>query len=180
MLIKNTTTQYGIVAIFLHWFIAMLIIGMIVLGLYMTDLPISLEKLKLYGWHKEYGFLILFLAILRIAWRFANITPLLPKTMPNWERLAARSVHFAFYFFMFAMPLTGWLITSASGLPASFFGLFVLPDLIKPDANQQHLFEIIHQWLAYALIVLITAHVLAALQHHFLYKDDIMRRIWLW
>lgn len=118
MLIKNSLDHYGIVAIFLHWLMAILIIGLLTLGLYMVSLPVSLEKLKFYGWHKEYGFLVLALAMLRILWRMINITPSL--SLPWWEKLAAYSMHWAFYGFMFAMPITGWLITSAAGLPASF------------------------------------------------------------
>src|SRR3984957_2468716 len=130
MPMQNSETHFGFIAIILHWVMAILLIGLLVLGLYMVGLPISLEKLKFYGWHKEYGILALILVIIRIVWRFANITPQL--SLPLLEKLAARTVHWAFYGFMFAMPITGWLITSAAGLPVSFFGLFVLPHLIKP------------------------------------------------
>ena len=175
MHVKNTTDRYGVAAIFLHWLMAVLLIGLLILGLYMVALPISLEKLKLYGWHKEYGLLALWLAILRVAWRIINITPYL--ALPRWERIAARSVHWAFYGFMFALPITGWLITSAAGLPASFFGLFVLPDLVVPDEAQRLLFQEIHEWLGYGLIAAIGLHTCAALKHHFFNKDDILRRM---
>ena len=75
------------------------------------------------------------------------------------------------------MPITGWLITSASGLPASFFGLFTLPNLIAPDENKRILFGWMHQWLGYALIAAICLHTAAALKHHFINKDDILRRM---
>ena len=107
-------------------------IGLIFLGLYMEPLPIHLHKLKLYGWHKEWGILVLLLATLRVLWRFWSPPPPLPMTMPAWQRLAAHSVHFAFYVFMFALPLSGWMISSAAGLPVSFFGIVVLPDLVAP------------------------------------------------
>lgn len=175
MHLKNTENSYGIVAILLHWFMAILLIGLLALGLYMVSLPISLEKLKLYGWHKEYGLLALWLIILRLGWRIANITPHL--ALPKWEKIAARSVHWAFYFFMFALPLTGWLITSAAGLPPSFFGLFTLPDLVAPNEEQRLLFQEIHEWLGYGLIATILLHTSAALKHHFINKDDILRRM---
>lgn len=175
MQLKNSTTSFGIVAILFHWIIAILIIGMLALGLYMVSLPFSLEKLKLYGWHKEYGFLVLFLAIFRLVWRLSNIEPVL--ALPLLEKIAARSMHWAFYGFMFAMPVSGWLITSAAGLPASFFGLFTLPNLVAPDEHQRILFEWIHQWLGYALIAAICLHTAAALKHHFINKDDILRRM---
>ncbi|WP_347252053.1 cytochrome b [Legionella sp.] len=175
MRIKNTETHFGTVAILLHWIIALLIIGLLILGLYMVELPISLEKLKLYGWHKEYGLLALALVIIRLGWRLINITPAL--SLPLWEKIAARTVHWAFYGFMLAMPLTGWLITSSAGLPASFFGLFTLPDLVAPNEENRHLFEELHRWIGYGLIVTIILHTLAALKHHFVNKDDILRRM---
>lgn len=175
MQIKNSATDFGVVAITLHWIIAILIIGLLVLGLYMVALPISLEKLKLYGWHKEYGFLVLFLAVFRILWRLSNKMPELE--LPLLEQIAARSMHWAFYIFMFAMPITGWLITSAAGLPASFFGLFTLPNLVGPDEQNRIFFAWIHEWLGYALIAAICLHTAAALKHHFINKDNILRRM---
>lgn len=176
MRLTNTQNSYGLVAILLHWIMALLIIGLLVIGLYMVRLPVSLQKLKLYGWHKEYGLLVLWLFILRISWRLATITPLLTG-LTTFERVAARSVHWAFYLFMFAMPVTGWVITSAAGLPASFFGLFILPDLVSPNAAIMHTFQQIHAWLGYALIAVIVLHTSAALKHHFINKDDILRRM---
>jgi cytochrome b561 len=175
MRIRNSDTHFGLVAILLHWIIAILIIGLLTLGLYMVDLPISLEKLKLYGWHKEYGLLVLALVIVRLGWRLINITPNL--SIPFLEKIAARAVHWAFYVFMFAMPITGWLVTSAAGLPASFFGLFTLPNLIPASQESLIFYSDLHKWLGYGLIATIILHTLAALKHHFINKDDILRRM---
>jgi cytochrome b561 len=175
MQIKNTAYRFGIIAILLHWVMAILLIGLLILGLYMVSIPISLEKLKLYGWHKEYGILALMLVMVRIIWRLSNRIPYL--TLPLWEKIAARTVHWAFYGFMFAMPITGWLITSAAGLPVSFFGLFVLPDLVTPNPDSMQLFQKIHEWLGYGLIATIVLHTSAALKHHFINKDDILKRM---
>lgn len=175
MRLTNTDNQYGVISILIHWLLAILIIGLIILGLYMKSLPINPEKLKLYGLHKAYGFLALALVMFRLPWRLWNITPQL--SLPWWEKIAARSVHWAFYGFMFAMPITGWLMTSAAGLPASFFGWFVLPDLIGPDPVRFLFFKMLHKWLAYGLIVTILMHTSAALKHHFINRDDILRRM---
>ncbi|CDZ79099.1 hypothetical protein BN59_03416 [Legionella massiliensis] len=175
MLIKNTEDRFGVIAITLHWVIAALMIGLLIMGLYMVALPISLEKLKFYGWHKEYGFLVLALVIIRLIWRLSNITPKLD--ILAWEEVIARMVHWIFYGFMFALPITGWLITSAAGLPASFFGLFTLPNLIAPNEESRLLFQKIHEWLGYALIAIILLHTAAALKHHFIEKDNILRRM---
>lgn len=175
MQITNSKDTYGIVSIVLHWLMALLLVGLLILGLYMVKLPISLEKLKLYGWHKEYGILALMLVVVRLVWRLANSTPHL--SLPLWEILAARIVHWSFYGFMIALPITGWLISSAAGLPVSFFGLFVLPDLVSPNHDLMNLFEEIHEWLGYGLIATFLLHTSAALKHHFINKDDILRRM---
>lgn len=175
MQLKNTSTHFGLVAISLHWIIAFLIIGLLCLGLYMVDLPLGLTKLKLYGWHKEYGLLVLGLAIVRICWRIINTTPLL--ALPWWEKFAARAMHWAFYGFMFAMPITGWLMSSAANISVSFFGLVTLPNLIAPNEDLRHFFKECHELLAYALIAAILFHVAAALKHHYINKDEILRRM---
>jgi cytochrome b561 len=177
MPIMNTNNQFGLMAIFLHWLMALLIIGLLALGLYMVGLPISMQKLKLYGWHKEFGILALMLVIFRLAWRLANLLPALPTYMPTWQRIAAFGMHYAFYVFMFMLPLTGWMLSSAAGLPVSFFGLFVLPDLVSPDENLRITLIEVHKWLGYALILAICGHVGATIQHYVVYKDNILRRM---
>lgn len=176
MRIKNTSNHFGIITTSLHWVMAILLIGLVILGLYMTWIPISPQKLKLYGWHKELGILALMLVMIRIVWRLRNINPSLSSLSPL-ERLAAHTVHWAFYAFMFAIPISGWFITSAAGLPVSFFGLFLLPNIVPANEEQRLLFEEIHKWLSYGLIATFCAHVAAALKHHFINKDDILRRM---
>jgi cytochrome b561 len=177
MQIDNTKASYGVVTKMFHWTMAIIIIGMLILGVYMVTLSVSLQKLKLYGWHKEFGILVLMLACLRLGWRMRSQTPALPFGMPKWQVFAAHASHWALYGFMFAIPLTGWLLTSAANLPPSFFGLFVLPPLVAPNHDLLELFATIHQWLAYCLIGLLCLHVGAALQHHFVDKDEILRRM---
>ncbi len=175
MLLKNSTSHFGKIAIILHWIMALLLVGLVILGLYMVELPIGLEKLKLYGWHKEYGILALMLVIVRFTWRLTNKTPDL--NIPLLEKIAARAVHWLFYVFMFALPVTGWLVTSTAGLPVSFFGLFVLPTIVSSDPQSLAMYEEIHKWLGYGLIVTFFLHTSAALKHHFINKDDILKRI---
>lgn len=177
MLVKNTSSRYGIITISLHWIMALIIIGMVCVGLYMADLPIGPLKLKLYGFHKEFGLLVLMLAMIRIVWKIGNISPLLPASIPPWQQWAAHAVHWAFYGFMFAMPLSGWAMTSAAGLPPSFFGLFTLPGLVAPNDEQFLLFQTIHKFLAYGLIVTFFAHVGAAFKHLIINRDGVFWRI---
>lgn len=175
MQIKNTKNQFGLIAILFHWIMAILVIGMLCLGLYMTGLPAGAKRSNLYGWHKAFGVLILMLVTLRILWRVSNITPQL--AIPLLEKMAARTVHWALYGFMVAMPVTGWLLSSAAGYPPSFFGLFVLPGLIEPNPDLVPLLGSLHKWIAYGLIATIVLHTLAALKHHFIDKDNILRRM---
>lgn len=175
MQLKNSRLHFGLIAILFHWIMAILIIAMLALGLYMADLPVSAEKLKLYGWHKEYGLIILALAILRLSWRLINLSPVL--NLPWYELIAAKLSHWALYGLMIAMPLTGWLMSSSAGISVSFFGLFTLPDLIAPSESLRPVFRSAHEFLADALIALIVIHSAAALKHHFYDKDDILRRM---
>jgi cytochrome b561 len=176
MTIKNTENRYGLIMVLFHWLMALLIIGLLILGIYMVRVPISVWKLKLFGWHKDFGVLALMLVAGRLAWRLGDVLPTLDQLAP-WERLAAHAMHWTLYTFMVLLPLSGWLLTSAAGLPVSFFGLFVLPDLVGPNEELRLFFTDVHQWLAYILIVLICGHMGAALKHHFINKDDILRRI---
>ena len=175
MQLKNSRSHFGVVSIVFHWVMAILLITLLALGLYMTSLPINPDTIELYGWHKELGMLVLMLVIARSIWRVSNVIPRL--ALPWWEALAARVVHYLFYVFMFALPITGWLMSSAAGFPVSFFNWFIFPDLISPNPNLMKLLEQIHEWLAYGLIATTCLHILAALKHHFIDKDDIMRRM---
>jgi cytochrome b561 len=175
--IKNSKEKYGSIAITLHWFIAILIIGQLALGLYMVELPNGLQKIAFYGWHKEIGVCILMLVTLRLAWRMRNINPLPPKHTPYWQQLAATSVHFLLYVVMFALPLTGWMLSSTAGHPVSFFGLFVLPDLISPNKHLSLLFAMTHKWLAFGLIGLLVLHIGAVFYHYIFYKYNLLRRM---
>lgn len=173
---KNTEDRFGIIAILLHWIMAVMILGLLALGLYMSGLQASPTKSQLYGWHKEVGMLALMLLVVRFTWRICGTTPTL-NNLPQWERIASRAAHWAFYAFMFAMPMTGWLMSSAAGYPVSFFGLFVIPTIISPDPDQKHLFAVIHEWIAYGLITTVVLHIAAAWKHFLIDKDNIMQRM---
>lgn len=178
MRIKNDKEHFGVISVLLHWIMAIIIISMLAIGLYMVDLPSGNPKFELYGWHKAFGILVLMLATLRLLWRMSNTTPALE--LPWYERLGARFAHFALYLLMICMPLSGWLMSSAGGYPTSFFGLFNLPNLVAPNEELHELFEEIHEWLAYGLISLIVIHTLGALKHHFIDKDNILKRMCSW
>lgn len=177
MFLKNTLQDYGSLTKFFHWLIAILIISLLAIGLIMADMENSPDKFKLIGIHKEFGIIVLSLAIMRLGWKTLNISPMLPEGMAKVTIIAAKALHFMLYFLMFAMPITGWLMSSAAGFRVSMFGLFLMPNLIAPDKEFGHQMAQLHEILAYLLIGLILLHISAALLHHFYYKDNILKRM---
>jgi cytochrome b561 len=179
ILLANTSQRYGAVAIVLHWLMALLLIALIVLGLYMVSLPdagFDKKKITLILLHKEYGMLALVLVALRLAWRVGNVLPALVANLPDWQKVAARFVHLCFYGLMFALPLTGWLMSSAAGISVYFFG-WNLPDFIPANEHSFHTLIEIHKWLGFALIACLLLHAAAALRHHFMLKDDTLNKM---
>lgn len=178
-MLMNTDQRYGAVAIALHWLMVVLLIALTLVGLYMSGLPdvgFNKNKILLVLYHKEYGILALGLASVRLAWRVGNVLPVLVENLPDWQKVAARFVHLSFYALMFALPISGWLMSSAAGIPVYFFGIR-LPDFIAQDEYLFQAFIEIHKWLGYALIVLIVVHSGAALRHHFFYRDDTLKKM---
>lgn len=174
--LKNSPNAYGIVAKTFHWLMALAILGLLIVGFIMADMETSPDKFKLYGIHKAVGALFLMAVFLRLFWRFINIIPLSPE-IPRWQKLAAHAAHYGLYALMVAMPLSGWLMSSAAGFPVSVFGWFTLPDLIAPDKAMRELMGEVHETLAIAIIALVSLHALAALKHHFIDKDNTLRRM---
>jgi cytochrome b561 len=172
--------RYGATAIALHWLMAIVLIPLVVLGLYMVSLPdvgFDTRKIALILYHKQLGILALTLAVLRLAWRVGHVLPALVETLPEWQKVIARFVHLCLYGLMFALPVTGWLMSSAAGFPVSFLGLFDLPDFVSPNDYLFRAYVQAHKWLGYALIGLTVVHAGAALRHHFLAKDETLRKM---
>jgi cytochrome b561 len=180
MRLANSERRYGAVAIALHWFMATLITLLVALGIYMvqlSDVGFDRSKITLILVHKEIGLLVLILVGLRLAWRQLNPSPVLERTVPEWQQVAAVFVHLCFYALMVAQPLSGWLMSSASGIPVDFLGLFKLPDLVYPDAALFAELRRIHDWLGFVMAGLICLHAGAALRHHFTLRDDTLRKM---
>lgn len=171
------TNTYTATAKTLHWGIAVLIFGLLGLGFYMTDLPLSPTKLQLYSWHKWAGVSVFALAVVRLAWRATHRPPALPTHMAAIERLAAHAGHLMLYVLMFAIPLSGWLMSSAKGFQTVWFGVLPIPDLLAKDKELGDLLQILHLGLNLGLVALLLAHIGAALKHHFHDKDDVLIRM---
>ncbi|MDP1613293.1 MAG: cytochrome b [Sulfuritalea sp.] len=174
---SNSTTRYTHIAIGLHWLIAVAIVGSFSVGLYMVDLPISPQKLKLYSWHKWAGVTIFLFVVLRLGWRLSHRPPELPAAMPAWQRKAAEATHVLLYLLMFAVPLSGWLMSSAKGFQTVWFGVLPLPDLLRKDTELGDLLQQLHMLLNFSMAALVLAHAGAALKHHFFDRDDVLVRM---
>lgn len=168
--------RYSGVAIAFHWLLALVIVGAFGVGLYMVDLPFSMNRLKLYNWHKWAGVAILSLSALRLLWRLSHRPPAdLPA--PAWQQRASHVVHGLLYALFFAVPLAGWAYSSAAGFPIVWFGVLPLPDFVAPDKALAETLKLAHKLFAYGLAALVLAHVAAALKHHFLDKDGLLLRM---
>ncbi len=161
----------------LHWLMALLLIGLLALGFYMQDLPLSPEKLQLYAWHKWAGVSAFLLVLLRLSWRLAHTPPPLPASMPRTMQLAAHAGHLLLYGLMIVIPLSGWLMSSAKGFQTVWFGVLPIPDLIGKDKATGELLALVHKSLNLLFVAAILGHVAAALKHHFIDKDGLLDRM---
>ncbi|WP_412481205.1 cytochrome b [Azonexus sp. IMCC34839] len=156
---------------------AILLFGLLALGFYMHDLPLSPEKLQLYSWHKWAGVTAFLLVLVRLAWRVTHRPPALPDSMPKTMQLAAHAGHLGLYLLMLAIPLSGWLMSSAKGFQTVWFGVLPIPDLLDKNKELGDLLQQLHMLLNLAFIAILAGHIGAALKHHFIDKDDILTRM---
>jgi cytochrome b561 len=173
--------RYTTTAILLHWVLGLSLIALFGVGLYMTGLPFSPARLKLYNWHKWAGVTLLALAVLRLAWRLTHRPPALPtaitQDMPRWQHLAHHGTHHLLYLLFFAVPLIGWAYSSAAGFPIVFLGQWPLPDLLPVNRALAEAIKPWHQYSAFAMAGLVVLHIAAALKHQFIDRDGLLRRM---
>ena len=177
----STPATYNRVAIGLHWLIALMIIGQLAGGLVMVTMGVSSLTFELYQWHKSFGILILLLSFARLGWRLTHPVPALPAGMKPWEKAAARFTHIGFYVLMIGVPISGWLMVSAStlGIDTVLFKLIPWPHVpgIPQSEALEELFKGGHELLAKLTIGLLVLHLGAALKHHFVNRDDVLTRM---
>ena len=170
-MLKNTSYSYGLITKLLHWIIGLAIITLLFVGFTMSNMPPNTEKWELYALHKASGVTLLMLIILRIIWRFINITVKAEDSIPFIMQLAAKIGHFFLYIFMLTMPISGILMSRYGGHDIHVFGLFVIPSAEK-NMQLAKFFHSTHGFVAWGFSVLITVHMLAAFYHHFIRKDN--------
>ena len=182
---RSSSIRYGDTAIIFHWLIALLIIALLAVGKFMTGLDENDPfRYVLTQWHKSFGIAVLVLSVLRLLWRFTHKPPAEPDYLPNWQKHISGLVHLAFYGLMFALPITGWIMVSASplNLDTVLFGVIPWPHLppFADLANKESIaasFHDYHEIASTILILLVLAHIGAALKHQFIDKDGILRRM---
>lgn len=177
MTLRNTENTYGSLAKVLHWGMAVLVIALICIGLFMTRQPDGDPKWALYDLHKAIGSVVFLVLLVRMAWRHLSPPPAMPVSLTPFEQKAAHGAHVLLYAFMLALPVTGYLDSSFGGYHISFFGFFDVPMLF---AKNETLFEICaaaHSYIGWALTLVVLAHIGAALKHHFIAKDDVLKRM---
>lgn len=178
MQLRNTTQRFGIVSMVLHWSVAIVVYGMFALGLWMVTLSYY------DGWyhqapeiHKSIGILLMMGLVVRLIWRAVSPPPPALKSYSRITRLAAVAAHALLYMVLFAILISGYLISTADGKPISVFGWFDIPATLSDAGAQADLAGQIHLWLAWSVVILSALHALAAIKHHFIDKDDTLRRM---
>lgn len=177
MPIRNTSLSWGAISKSLHWLIVLLIVMQWVIMQRAEALPMGSDKVFVIGMHKSFGMTIFALAIIRLVWRCMNPVPTLEGKAKRWERVLARGSHVLLYTLIFTLPLSGWLMSSARGFPVSWFNQFTFPDLVAKNEALYRQFQDLHHLLFAVLVCVALLHVAGALKHHFIDKNDVLKRM---
>lgn len=175
--IGNTPSRWGAGAQLLHWLMAAGILTAMVLGWVMVNLPMGALKFELYALHKSLGFTLLLLVLLRLFWRWINVTPALPQDLPRHERVLAKGTHRLLYALMLLMPLSGYTINSAANFPLNVFGLVQIPNWTPESETLETIASNFHLGFFWGFAILLLLHIAGALRHHFILRDDTLRRM---
>jgi cytochrome b561 len=174
---KNTADRWGPVSQLLHWLIVILILAMGTVGLVMTEMRNSPDKIQIYLLHKSFGITVLALVTLRLLWRLYAGRPHPVPGTPHWQERIATLMHAALYALVFALPISGWVLNSAAGFPLRWFELFNLPAIAAKSEPLHDLAEEVHEWLFWTLIALALMHAAAAIYHHVFQRDATLARM---
>ncbi len=175
-MLKDSKRAWGVVSRAFHWGLGVLIIGMIAYGWWMNQIPERPDRYFYRSIHADIGYVVLLLIVLRLIWRLANPTPSLPPGTPRWEHWLARANQGALYLMTFVVAMLGWAHSGATARPySSWFGLFSVPQFTSTDRALARLTEDYHIYGAYVLLALIVFHVVAALHHHLIKRDRVLK-----
>ncbi|BDY05481.1 cytochrome b [Ferrimonas sp. YFM] len=176
-MLKNTPHTYGIVAKLFHWLLFLMLLSSVVMGNLLAEMPKGAEKMQAAGMHKSFGAVLLVLIFLRLLWRLVNPQPRLPEGTTTRQAMLAKGMHLLLYLLMFGQPLSGILMSQASGVPVSFFGLFEFPVFMAQSPEVTELFRGMHGTVWILLVLASLGHIGAALHHHFIKKDNVLKQM---
>lgn len=178
MTIRNTDTEFGCVAKFFHWVIALFVIFLIPLGFCMVDAGAGTLKGFLYGLHKSCGLTVLFLLILRYMWRLVNRRPKFPANMPVWQAKVANLSHASLYVLLLLQTLSGWVMsTAANHVPSFWWAVNIPAPWVQPSNDLAEVCSFIHTYCAWVLVGVICLHILGALEHWWIRRDGVFQRM---
>jgi cytochrome b561 len=175
--IKNTSSEFGSAAKWLHWLVAIGIVALFWLGLEQSGMERGPEKLALRGTHASIALAVLVLMTLRVIWRLMNEVPAHPDGMPGWQKLSSTLVHLGIYIAVFVQLISGAMVTATGGKPLPFFGLFSVPLPVAENHDNHEFWEGIHESAWIAVAVILGIHILGAFYNHFIVKNDVLRRM---
>ncbi len=175
---SRVSGRYTGFAIALHWLVAVLVLVLIGLGLYMTDIPRGTpERASFYNLHKSIGVTVFLIVIVRLWWRARNPPPPLPPTVPSWQVTASRLSHALLYMCLILMPVAGFSASQFTKYGVTYFGLFKIPPMGSENKAIYDLLQGVHETTAWVLMTIIIIHVLAALKHLVVDKDGVFQRM---
>lgn len=178
MQLNNHTSSYGWIAIFIHWGMAITLIGLAIVGLWMVDLGYYSPWYQVAPfWHKSIGLLLIPLLLFRLYWRWRQPTPAAPKGHSQWERVMAGMTHTLLYALLAVILVSGYLISTAKGEGISLFGWFEVPAIISGIEGQADLAGKVHYWAAISMLALAALHALGAVKHHLIDRDTTLVRM---
>ncbi len=177
MPLRNDENRYGAVAQAFHWLTVVLVFALVGIAMYMDDLPLGPEKIRVFNLHKSIGVTVLALTVLRLLWRQVSPKPALPAGMKQWEWMAAHIGHLLLYVLLIVQPAIGIVHSWSANFPVVVFGLFTMPNLTGPNPGLKEILEEVHSSVGWGLVGLVLVHIAAALRHHFILKDDVLRRM---
>jgi cytochrome b561 len=178
MRLKNSSTHFGVIAVSLHWLVAITVFGLFALGSWMTELDYYDSWYKQGPWwHKSIGILLFLVVIVRLLWRVLTPPPAALSSHKPWEVKLARIAHLLMYFLLLTIMVSGYLISTADNRPIEVFGWFAVPATITSLPNQEDIAGVVHLILASVLIGLVVLHAAASLKHHFIDRDRSLTRI---
>ena len=176
--LRNTAQAYGVLAISLHWLVALVVIGLFILGLWMTGLTYYDEWYRRApDIHKSIGILLFFVMLARVVWRAGNVQPDDEPGIGRLQRRLAHGAHRFLYVLLFALMISGYFISTADGKPIHVFGLFAVPATVSDIPNQEDIAGAVHWYLALTLIAIVGLHAGAALKHHFIDRDRTLKKM---